>query len=155
MGRSAPIREETTVKQVNPYLNFLGTTEEAFRFYHSVFDGNEPAFVRYRDMGMAGPDDRDGDLVAHASLPIGANTVLMASDVAGSNADTFRIGDNVQIYIAADDLDEGQRLFDALAAGGTITMPFERTAWAERFGACIDRFGVNWSIDYTGDVQFE
>lgn len=142
------------MKQVNPYLNLLGTAEEAFRFYHSVFGGNEPSIVRYRDMGMAGPDDRDGDLVAHVSLPIGANTVLMASDVSGSSANSLRIGDNVQIYVAADDLSEGQRLFEALSAGGTVTMPFERTAWAERFGACIDRFGINWSIDFTGEVQF-
>jgi PhnB protein len=142
------------MKQVNPYLNSLGKTEAAFRFYHSVFGGDEPMMVRFRDMGMGGADDHEGDLVAHASLPLGANTVLMASAVPSADANTFRVGDNVQIYIAADDLHEGQRLFDALAAGGTVTMPYEKTAWAERFGSCIDRFGITWSIDFTGDVQF-
>ena len=34
-------------------------------------------------------------------------------------------------------------------------MPLERTAWAERFGSCIDRYGVHWMVDYTGDVQVE
>lgn len=143
------------MKQVNPYLNFLGSTEEAFRFYHSVFGGDAPMIMRYRDMGMGGADDRDGDLVAHASLPIGANTVLMASDVSDDRADTLTVGSNVEIYIAVDDLAEGKRLFDALAAGGTVTMPFERTAWAERFGSCVDRFGIRWSIDHTGEVRFE
>lgn len=140
------------MKHVNPYLNFLGNTEEAFRFYHSVFGGDAPMVVRYRDMGMDGPE---GDLVAHVSLPIGANTVLMASDVPESRADTLHVGTNVEIYIAADDLAEGQRLFGALSAGGEIVMPFEKTAWAERFGSCVDRFGIRWSIDYTGDVQFD
>lgn len=140
------------MKHVNPYLNFLGNTEEAFRFYHSVFGGDAPRMVRYRDMGMDGPE---GDLVAHVSLPIGAHTVLMASDVPQSRADTLHVGTNVEIYIAADDLAEGQRLFDALSAGGEVVMPFEKTAWAERFGSCVDRFGIRWSIDYTGDVQFD
>jgi PhnB protein len=139
------------MKHVNPYLNFLGNTEDAFRFYHSVFGGDAPMLVRYREMGMDGPE---GDLVAHASLPIGANTVLMASDVPESHADTLHVGTNVEIYIAADDLAEGQRLFDALSAGGNVKMPYEKTAWAERFGSCVDRFGIRWSVDYTGDVQF-
>lgn len=140
------------MKQVNPYLNFPGQAEEAFGFYHSVFGGDAPMIVRYRDMGMDAGGE--GDLVAHVSLPIGADTVLMASDVPASGADTLSAGNNVEIYIAADDLAEGTRLFDALADGGSVTMPFERTAWAERFGSCVDRYGVHWSVDYTGEVQF-
>lgn len=142
------------MKQVNPYLNFAGQTEEAFGFYHAVFGGDAPGMVRYRDMGMGGAGDHEAEKIAHVSLPIGAGTVLMGSDVADAQTGGFDVGNNVQIYLAADDADEAQRLFDALADGGTVTMPLERTAWAERFGACIDRYGVNWMIDYTGDVQF-
>jgi PhnB protein len=142
------------MEYVNPYLNFRGQTEEAFRFYRSVFGGNEPAFVRYRDMGMGGADDRDGDLVAHVSLPIGAGTLLMGSDVSDADGGGFNVGNNVQIYIGAADAAEARRLFEALSAGGTVTMPLERTAWAELFGSWIDRFGVNWMVDYTGEVQF-
>ena len=143
------------MKQVNPYLNFPGQTEEAFGFYRSVFGGSDLQVVRYRDMGMGGDDDRVGDLVAHVSLPIGGGTLLMGSDVSGSHADGFHVGNNVQIHLAAEDTDEAQHLFDALAVGGTVTMPLERTAWAERFGSCIDRYGVHWMVDYTGDVQVE
>ena len=25
-------------------------------------------------------------------------------------------------------------------------MPLEKTFWAERFGACVDRFGIPWMI---------
>jgi PhnB protein len=142
------------MKYVNPYLNFRGETEQAFGFYHSVFGGDAPSFVRYRDMGMGGSDD-DGNLVAHVSLPIGAGTVLMASDMTGAHSDELQVGNNVQIYLAAEDAAEARRLFDALASGGTVSMPLERTQWAELFGACVDRYGIHWSVDYTGDVQFE
>ena len=30
---------------INPYLNFSGTCEEAFTFYHSVFGGDAPIFL--------------------------------------------------------------------------------------------------------------
>jgi len=149
-----PEREETTMKQVNPYLNFRGQTEEAFAFYHSVFGGDEPSIVRYRDMGMGGTDDREGDLIAHVSIRLGAGTLLMGSDITDAYAGGFSVGSNVQIYLAADDAAEAHRLFEALAAGGKVTMPLERTAWAERFGSCIDRFGVHWMVDYTGEVRF-
>jgi PhnB protein len=141
------------MKQVNPYLNFRGQTEEAFGFYHSVFGGDGPSLVRYREMGMGGTEDRDGDLVAHVSLPIGGGTVLMGSDITDAYAGGFSVGSNVQIYLAAEDAAEARRLFEALAEGGTVTMPLERTAWAERFGSCIDRYGVHWMVDYTGDVE--
>jgi PhnB protein len=143
------------MKQVNPYLNFRGQTEGAFGFYRSVFGGDELSFVRYRDMGMGGPDDRDGDLIAYVALPIGANTVLMGSDITDAYADRFSVGSNVQVYLAAEDAAEARRLFEALADGGTGTMPLERTAWAELFGSCIDRYGVPWMVDYTGEVRFD
>jgi len=139
---------------VNPYLNFRGRTEEAFGFYRSVFGGDEPSFVRYRDMGTGDADDRDGDLVAHVSLPIGAGTLLMGSDVPDAGPGGFQVGNNVQIYLGAEDAAEARRLFEALSAGGTVTMPLERTAWAELFGSWVDRFGVHWMVDYTGGVQF-
>jgi PhnB protein len=33
-------------------------------------------------------------------------------------------------------------------------MPLQRTDWAEKYGRCKDRFGVEWMVSYTGSVQF-
>lgn len=38
------------MKSVNPYLNFNRQTEEAFKFYQSVF-GGELEISRYKDHG--------------------------------------------------------------------------------------------------------
>lgn len=139
------------MKRATPYLNFPGTAEEAFAFYRGVF-GGEPSMVRYRDMGMDSSDE--GHLVAHVSLPIADDTVLMGSDVSGAQAKDLRVGNNVQIHLAATDAAEARRVFEALAAGGTIEMPLDRTEWAELFGGCVDRYGVHWMVDYTGGVRF-
>jgi PhnB protein len=139
------------MKRATPYLFFPGHTEEAFAFYGSVFGGDEPRILRNRDMGMDGPD---GDLVAHVSLKIADETSLMGSDVAGPQQDDHRIGTNVEIHLAPDDADEARRVFAALAEGGTIAMPLERTSWSELFGGCVDRYGVRWIVDFEGSVQF-
>jgi len=36
------------MKAVSPYVNFAGNTEEAFRFYQTVF-GGELQLVRFKD----------------------------------------------------------------------------------------------------------
>lgn len=142
------------MQRATPYLNFPGDTEAAFAFYRSVFGGEYTGVIRYRDMGMGGADDREADLIAHVSLPIARDTVLMGSDVSSASAAEHRVGTNVQIHLQADDAEEARRVFAALAEGGTVTMPLERTAWAELFGACFDRFGIGWMVDYTGEVTF-
>jgi PhnB protein len=42
---------------------------------------------------------------------------------------------------------DAERLFNALAAGGQITMPLGETFWAHRFGVCTDRFGTPWMVN--------
>ena len=139
------------MKRATPYLMFPGTAEEAFAFYRSVFGGDAPSIVRYRDMGTTGAD---ADLVAHVSLQIADETALMGSDVSGPYTADYRVGTNVEIHLAAHAADEARRVFGALAEGGTVSMPLERVAWSELYGSCVDRFGVRWMVDYEGAVQF-
>lgn len=139
------------MQRATPYLIFNGQTEEAFAFYAGVFGSEVTGVVRYRDMGM---DGDDADLVANISLPIARDTNLMGSDVSSSGADRYTVGNNVQIHLQADDADEARRVFAALADGGTVTMPLDRSEWAELFGSCNDRYGVMWMVDFTGEVEF-
>jgi PhnB protein len=142
------------MQRATPYLNFRGETEAAFAFYRTVFGGEYTGVIRHRDMGMS-DNAAEADLIAHVSLPIARDTVLMGSDVSEAGASQHHVGNNVQIHLAADDADEARRVFEALSAGGTTTMPLERTPWAELFGACIDRYGIVWMVDFTGEVVFE
>lgn len=38
--------------------------------------------------------------------------------------------------------------------GGKVEMDLVPVPWAEKFGSFTDRFGVQWMVSYTGDVQF-
>ena len=46
-----------------------------------------------------------------------------------------------------EDAADGKRVFDALSAGGTVVMPFEKTFWADGFGMLTDKFGVPWMVN--------
>lgn len=141
---------------VSPYLNFKGDTEEAFEFYRSVFGGELNGVIRFRDMAGSGMDVPEGDLdkVAHISLPLVEGVGLMASDVVGPQADKFNVGNNIYIYLEAESGEEAERLFSGLSEGGTAEMPLQPTGWAEKYGSCVDKFGVQWMISFTGSVQY-
>ena len=139
----------------HPYLNFKGNTEEVFNFYKSVFGGEFAMIVRFKDFGedAMGVGKSDHDKIAHIALPVG-QTMLMASDVVGSYAESLKVGNNVYITLNPDSAEEAQRVFNALAAGGTVEMPLQQTAWAEKYGSCKDKFGIRWMVSYAGNVTF-
>jgi PhnB protein len=144
------------MKSASPYLNFKGNTKEAFNFYRSVFGGEFQTVVRFRDFGDNGMGVAQGDLdkIAHIALPLGPHAMLMGTDVVDSMPMTFTPGNNVYITIEPESAEETERLFSALSAGGRTEMPLQATAWAEKYGSCTDRFGVQWMVSYAGSVQF-
>jgi PhnB protein len=143
------------MQAIHPYLTFDGNAEEAFLFYRSVFGGDFPVKVRFSDMGGgppgASPEERKR--IAHVSLPLGGS-MLMASDTVPSQGREHRPGNNFSISLAPDSAEEAERIFRALSAGGRVEMELQPTAWAEKFGTCSDRFGIQWMVSYAGKVQF-
>lgn len=141
------------MKNANPYLNFDGNAKEAFDHYRSVFGGEFAMVLRFREFGGEAMG-LSGDMlerIAHIALPLG-DSVLMASDV--TRPENFRVGTNTYVAVEADSGEEADRVFDGLSTGGNVEMPLQKTEWAEKFGICVDRFGVQWMVSYTGDVQF-
>lgn len=133
---------------INPYLNFNGNCESAFRFYRSVFGGEYADFQRFREVPAEGqlPED-EGDRIMHVSLPIGRGGVLMGSDRPSSMSGTTN-GDNFYISIQTESDEETDRLFNGLAAGGQVTMPLHKAFWGARFGMLKDKFGIQWMVNY-------
>ncbi len=143
------------MKAANPYLNFYGSTEEAFNFYKSVFGVEFLSVIRFR--GMPGVDkmsEADQNKLMHVALPLGENNILMGTDVLDSFGRPLDFGNNQYISIETDSAEEADQLFGALSEGGKVEMELQKTAWAEKYGSCVDKFGVQWMVNYTGNVQF-
>jgi PhnB protein len=80
--------------------------------------------------------------VMHASFRVG-ETMLMASDGRCEGEPRF---EGFSLSIDVPDEAKAESVFNALADGGKITMPLEKTFWAPKFGMLEDRFGVGWML---------
>lgn len=138
--------------RVSTYLNFPSNTEEAFTFYKSVFKtefgGN--GIVRFGDMPADNGAPMAADiknLVLHVELPITAGHILMGTDAPEAMGFHLSFGNNMHINLELDSKQETKRLFDILSKGGKTIMPPDDVFWGAYFGACVDKFGVNWMLN--------
>lgn len=137
--------------KVNPYLNFDGNAEEAFNFYKSVFGGEFQMLMRFKDMPPSDQpmQESEANKIMHVALPIGKDTMLMASDVPSHMVAKLTIGTNVYISLSPETLEEARRLYEALSAGGNVEMPLEKMFWGDYFASFADKFGIQWMINVT------
>ncbi len=135
---------------INPYLNFLGNTEEAFNFYKSVFGGEFLVLQRYKDIPEASQNlsAEDGEKLMHVSLPIGKGNVLMGTDAMGSMGQHLTVGNNFMLSINTSSQAETEKIFNGLSAGGQVTMPLQQTFWSASFGMLNDKFGIQWMVSF-------
>ncbi len=138
------------VTVLNPYLNFPGTAEEAFKFYKSVFGGDFAMVQRYKDV----PNEQnklsagEGEKILHISLPVGKGNILMASDVVPSMGWPLNVGNNFSLSISAESKAEADKLFAGLSAGGQVKMPMADQFWGDYFGMCVDKFQIQWMVSH-------
>jgi len=133
----------------NPYLNFPGTTEEAFNFYKSVLGGEFLVLQRFSDTPDSDkmpPDIREK--IMHIALPLGDGNVLMATDAIESMGYPLTVGNNFYISISPESKEEAERLFNGLSGGGKVEMPLQDMFWGAYYGSFTDKFGVKWMVNY-------
>ncbi len=130
---------------VNPYLMYNGNCEEAFKFYESKLGGKIEGFFKYGSSPMAAKVPADWqDKVMHGTMTLGAKTLMGADTMPGMPYDGMK---SFSLAIGLNDAAEAERIFAALAEGGSVTMPIQETFWAVRFGMLVDKFGTPWMIN--------
>jgi len=141
---------------VSIYLNFPRNTEEVFNFYKTVFGGefSGGGIGRFGDFpppeGMPPLAKEDKNLIMHIELPILGGHILMGTDAPESMGFDVKFGNNMHICLDPDTRAETKRLFDALSAGGKVTMDLQVMFWGAYYGSCTDKYGVQWMFNCTG-----
>lgn len=137
---------------IQSYLFFSGRCAEAVEFYRQALGAVVELSIRYKESpeppppGMMPPNW--GDKIMHTSFRIGQTTV-MASDGCGPESKGFQ-GFSMSLSVATEA--EADRYFNALAEGGKVTMPLNKTFWSPRFGMLEDKFGIGWMVSVPGKV---
>ncbi len=133
--------------QLSAYLSFDGDCADAMRFYERVLGGRVDALVRYADApadaALPALSAEDAGRVMYARLTLDEQT-LMASDATAGHPYAGKQG--VALSLAYPTVSDAHRVFEHLAEGGSVTLPMQKTFWAEAYGALIDRYGTRWMV---------
>jgi PhnB protein len=129
--------------QVQSYLFFDGRSEEAIEFYKKTLGASVNTLLRFKESpDPASCTPGSENKIMHADISIGETNVLL-SDGHNKGQPNFQ---GFGLALTAKTEAEANKLFDGLAASGTVTMPQSKTFFSPRFGMLIDKFGVNWMI---------
>ena len=125
------------------HLIFSGQCREAFEFYARTLGGTIEGMFAYGETPAAAemPADWSAKIV-HATLSIGGRK-LMGADVLPKDYDRPQ-----GFYVLLNEEPaKAKAIFEAIAEGGTVKMPLQKTFWSPAFGVVVDRFGIPWEIN--------
>jgi PhnB protein len=145
-------KEIVAMSKFEPYLSFNGNCAEAMRFYETTLGGKIEMSMTYGEAppmpGQPAPSGDAAKRIMHTSMTLDGHR-LMASDMPPGMP--FGGIKGMMVSLAYTDAAKGKAIFDALSAGGEVTMPYQKTFWADGFGMCTDKFGTPWMVN-AGDA---
>jgi PhnB protein len=131
---------------IQPYLFFEGRCEEAIEFYKKALGAEVMVMLRFKDSPAPPPPGLppgSENKIMHSQLRIGQTVVMLGDGRCSGKAASFQ-GFGLSLSLANEG--EVDKAFKALAEGGQVQMPLEKTFFSPRFGMVIDRFGVMWMV---------
>jgi PhnB protein len=138
---------------IQPYLFFAGRCQEALDYYTRALGATVEVVMRFDQSpdpvpaGMLAPGFESK--VMHSAFNVGGSKILASdgcSEADGASKQGFSLALSVPTEDAAD------RAFGALADGGEVQMPLQKTFWSPRYGMVKDRFGVHWMVMVPGPM---
>lgn len=131
--------------RLEPYLCFYGKTIEALDFYATALGGTYVAFRFDESPAGEGVEEAWKHKIIHATFT-GDGFAFMASDGRPGSKPASAGETAISLSLGTDDLEEGKRVFAALAEGGKVTVPFGEVPWGGTFGMVDDRYGLSWMV---------
>ena len=140
------VGEATVGPAVQAYLFFRGRCEEAINYYKTKLGAEVLTMMRFKENpDKPGPDKVPlslDDKIMHASVRINGTEIMMSDGMRTGPLD-FQC---MSLALTVPNEAEADRLFNVLAADGTVQMPIAKTFFSPRFGAVSDKFGVSWMV---------
>ncbi len=127
---------------VQPYIAFKGNAREAIDFYKQALGAEEIFSQTYGESPMA--DMGPANAIMHATIKIGESHIMVCDDM---RPEGEAAAGNISLAIGLNEVDTARRYFDNLSQGGEVTMPLDKTYWAEAFGMLTDKFGIKWMVN--------
>jgi PhnB protein len=129
---------------LDAYVFFNGNCAEAMRFYERTLGGKLDMMTHAQSPVADQVPPGSADRIMHARLTIDGRNLMASDSMVGQPYGGMK---GFSLALAYPTAAEAKRVFDALAEGGQVTMPLQKTFWAEAFGMLTDRFGTPWMVN--------
>lgn len=130
---------------IAPYVFFNGNCAEALAFYMDALGAELHMKMLASEMppdpNFVVPDDKK-DWILHANIMIGDAGIMMSDNFMGESPAM----DGCSIMLNYPTAAEAKQIYDRLADGAEIDMPWAPTFWSAGFGTLRDKFGVRWMV---------
>jgi PhnB protein len=133
-----------SIRKLNPYLNFDGTADKAIQLYQSALGAKVESIQRFGDIPGGNPAPENKNRVIHALLQLGEGALMISDSQPGVPVSP---GSNIHVCLDFSDPADMTKKFQALSAGGKVTMPLQDTFWGAKFGMLVDAYGINWMFN--------
>ncbi len=121
------------------YINYPGTCEEAFRFYEEHLGGKITMMAPHPQAPLNFPKEWKNPIL-HAIIEI-SGMLVRGADV--PDAQPMR---SAYLTLRFDKAEQAEYIYDLLTGEGEIFMKMEKTFFANRFAMLRDKFGTSWMI---------
>ncbi len=130
--------------QLQPNLAFDGNAEEVLAHYCDAL-GGEIEITRFGDTPVAHevPPEWAGKVV-YGTLRSPAGVINAMDAPPGRGGEP---GGNFMLGVQTESREQIDAIFSKLSAGGSVTMPLDKTFWSPRFGMLTDKFGIKWLLN--------
>ncbi len=136
--------------QLNTYLSFDGDCRQAFEAYQRILGGKIHALMPFGENPQCeGISAQDREKIMHGCYELDG-FLLMGTDATAQ--DPYQPIKGAHVTLNLSEPAEAERIFAALAEGGTVQMPLQETFWALRYGILTDRFGVPWMVNCVAEM---
>ena len=130
--------------QLDAYLTFNGNCADAMRFYQRTLGGKLDLMTHAQSPIAGQTPPGSENRIMHARLAIDGRLLMASDSMVGHPYEAMK---GFSLSLIYPTVAEATRVFNALADGGKVIMPLDKTFWAKAFGMLVDRFGTPWMVN--------
>ena len=131
------------MQKIIPHLWFDTEAVNATAFYASLFPDSKVDNVTT----ITGTPSGDADIITF--------TLLGEHFMAISAGPYFKINPSVSLFVTFDTQKEIDEVWNKLAEGGKVMMPYQSYPWAKMYGWLEDKYGLSWQLSLSEHPQTE
>ncbi len=133
--------------KITPYITLNGNCKEAVAFYEKALNAKVIMSQTYSEApsGDYPMPEAAKDLIVHARIDLGGEQIMFSDSFPGQPVPNESF---ITLALSVNSLEQTTSIYNALKEGGTILMELGETFWSKSYAMLIDRFGVQWQLNY-------